>query len=267
MKSTIILGRPCDVEVDDYVDQGGVTLNGTAVDGAPVEGPAVGGVPIEGPAAEEDWDISPYPTPEPTINPTLGPTFEPKIEEGVLTTAPPTLSPTFQPSFEPTQEPTQTSEPTIAPTFGPTFVPEVVDGVLQTASPTFAPTLIPTDEPTLSPTMKETLGATLEPCVDSANFAVYAPPEFNSLELDASKLKSCDTFAGFKSSNMKLVASLPKTQPPVAKKFDSVEEHRAFYLAHFSKPKAEDQEIVPATATTSVSTAKTNTLRSAASTI
>ena len=135
-KSDVILGRPCEKN-DDYVDQGGVTVNGTAVNQNP---------------EDEDIGTSEYltmdPSPAPTLEPTLAPTE--LLEPGE--TAAPTLSPTFVPTVV---------DPTPEPTMGPV---EVLDEPGETYHPSLAPTVVPT-EASAAPTARVTFGDTLEPCV------------------------------------------------------------------------------------------------------
>ena len=101
-ESRVRLGRPCEKD-DDYVDQGGLTVNGTVIEQNP-----------------EDTDIGTSefltmdPSPSPTISPTFGPTEPPNIPPD------PTVAPTLAPSYEPTAKPTDTEKPSMEPTFGPT---------------------------------------------------------------------------------------------------------------------------------------------------
>lgn len=152
--SNLILGRPCEKD-DDYVDQGGLTVNGTSI----TENP-------------EDADIgtTEYLTMDPSPAPTMEPTHAPTEHLDPGETAEPTLSPTFQPTY-PSVAPT--IEPTTEPTMGPV---ETLDEPGETYHPTLAPTIVPTEAsaaPTAPPTARATFGDTLEPCVWEGD--IYAP--------------------------------------------------------------------------------------------
>jgi len=100
-KTTIILGRPCDVS-DDYTDEGGLTVNGTSLE-------------------------------PPTMEPTFGPTYPPDVPP------PPTLAPTFQPTDEPTLGPTYPPDIIPPPTFAPTLPPTDSPTLYSTPYVTYEP--------------------------------------------------------------------------------------------------------------------------------
>ena len=150
-----------------------------------------------------------------------------------------------------------TSYPVAEPTMEPTFNPWRTYGTVLTAEPTMVPTFQPTFEPTVEATVK----VTFEPCLDSSSMElmhVYAPVGFNEIQLNTDSLKSCEKFPDFK-TEMKLIKSItsPEQSASPEKKSASemtVEEHRAFYLAHFAKKPT-------ATATEESSESKTGSLR------
>lgn len=242
--SHVKLGRPCDTYHDDYVDQGGLTVNGTAI--------------IQN---AEDADIGTTnnisgipPTPEPTADPTIMPSTAPGEPS-----AEPTLSPTAESTIQPTELPG-------APTDEPTAIP-LIDGSGNGGSGG--------GPPTAPPTPYQTHGATLEPCIDE--YWVYTPSHTpNAIMLDTSKLKVCDkqNTPNF-NTRMKMVARLPpnKSASPIQSvpivnsniinstknsgnleqmttKKDvtqmDVKERRAFYIAHFATPEQREKALLTA---------------------
>ena len=262
--SHIKLGRPCDTYHDDYVDQGGLTFNGTAIF-----------------QNAEDSDIGTTnnvsgipPTPEPSAAPTVMPSTGPGEPS-----AEPTINPTVEPTVEPTEIPgTPTDEPTATP---------AIDGSGNGGEGGGGG-----GPPTAPPTPYQTHGATVEPCIDE--YWVYAPSHTpNAMMLDTSKLKPCDksNIPNF-DSKMKMVARLPprvstssktkhvpnvnsnntdtsrnniKNAKSVTKKKDvtqmDVKERRAFYLSHFATPEQRKKALDTQTAVSKLFNAQEDYLK------